>query len=244
MIEIRHENMATSNETKSAYNKIFLENGIVRKKSYSLWLLSLIKLKSGDLLVDASCGQGQLVDLAQKRGAKAIGFDLSFEGVRKGVTRNPASGWFVADGEKCCLPNHVADFVMSIGSLEHYQDIEKGISEIARIVKNDGIVCILLPNSFSLFGNIRYVIGNGDVFDDGQPLQRYNTYRGWKSLLERNGLVVLKTIKFETTPLKTLEDLMWFLIHPLKLLRLIVSVFLPINLSNDFVYLCRPRNIL
>lgn len=239
MIEIRHENMATSNETRDAYDKIFKEGGIKRRTSYFLWLFDIINLEPHKILIDISCGQGQLVDLAQKKGAHAIGFDFSYQGVKRGTELNNQAGWFVSDGENCGLANHCADYVMHIGSLEHYQDAESGIREIARILKLDGTACILLPNTFSLFGNIKHSIRNGDAFDDGQPLQRYNTNFGWKRLIEKNGLRVVRTVKYEVAPPKTWKDFFWILAHPNKILRILISPLVPLNLANSFIYLCK-----
>ena len=241
MIEIRHQNMSTSENIKDAYNDIYQGKGIVRRSSYFLWLLELLKVTEGQLLVDISCGQGQLVDFAQKMGLRAIGFDFSYEGIKKAKNLNSMAGWFVSDGEKSGLANHCADRITHIGSLEHYQNIENGIKEIARLLKYNGIACILVPNTYSLFGNILYAAKHGNAFDDGQPLQRYNTNLGWKNILETNGLHVIKTIKYEIAPPRTQKDFLWLLIHPKKIIRLIISTILPVNLANSFIYLCKVK---
>lgn len=239
MIEIRHPKMATSKDTMAAYNEIYHGKGIIRRASYFLWLFDLIQINAGELLVDISCGQGQLVDFAQKKGIRAIGFDVSYQAVKKGNELNQHSSWFVSDGECCSLVDQCADYVTHIGSLEHYQDIESGIREILRILKIGGIACILVPNTFSLFGNIQYAIRYGDAFDDGQPLQRYNTNLGWRKLIEKNGLRVVKTVKYETAPPRTWNDFFWMLRHPRKIFRLVISVLVPLNLANSFIYICK-----
>ena len=234
--------MTTSKDTMAAYNEIYQSSGIVRRASYFLWLFDLVDIRPGQLLVDASCGQGQLVDFAQKKGIRAIGFDVSFQAVKRGLELNKNAGWFVSDGEICSLPDGCADLVMNIGSLEHYQNVDYGIKELARIVKRDGTVLILLPNTFALFGNIKYAIKHGDAFDDGQPLQRYNTNLGWKKIIERNGLKVIKTVKYEVSPPKTWKDFGWMVRRPKKLMRYFLSILIPLNLANAFVYLCKCKD--
>ncbi len=133
--------------------------------------------------MDIATGEGRLPVLALKFGLKAFGTDFAISGLRKGIKENSAPGWFTADGEQLPVSDHSIDYVTHIGSLEHYLDPIRGAQEIARVLKPGGKACILLPNAFGLFGNIQYVAKTGDVFDDGQPLQRYATRREWERLL-------------------------------------------------------------
>jgi SAM-dependent methyltransferase len=144
---------------------------------------------------------------------------LAEEAIRKGFAQSPSSGWIVADGELLPLPDMCADYVTHIGSLEHYQDPEAGIREITRVLKPSGVACVLLPNLFGLFGNILYVWKNGHVFDDGQPLQRYDTKGGWKDMLVTNGLVPFHIVRYESEFPRTWQDLAWYLLRPNKLAR-------------------------
>ncbi len=238
MIEIRHSDMISSVEIQKAYDFIYAERGISRRTSFFLWMLDILKPEAGKLLVDISCGQGQLVKLAYTKGIKAIGLDFSKVGVRIGKNSTPSAGWLVSDGEKIALRDGCADYITHIGSLEHYQSIEAGIQEISRLLKSDGTALVLLPNSFSLLGNFLYVARKGVVFDDGQPLQRYNTLGGWRSLLENYGLKVNKTIKYERTWPRTSSDWAWHLKRPVKFLRLFANFFIPLTLANCFIFLC------
>jgi hypothetical protein len=99
----------------------------------------------------------------------------------------------------------------------------------------------LLPNAYGLLGNIRHVWTTGDVHDDGQPLQRYATRRSWETLLTDGGLQVEKTVGYgEVEFPRTAQDAWRLLRYPQKLLRLMITPLIPLNLMNHLVFLCRP----
>lgn len=239
MIEIRHLNMGDTATTRAAYNQLYHREGILLRDSFYLWLLSLLRPQPGRLLLDISCGQGRLVRFAREKGLLAIGMDFAEEAILKGRAESPESNWAVADGEQLPLPEASVDYVTHIGSLEHYQHPEVGIREIARVLKPTGLACVLLPNSYGLLGNIKHVWQTGQVFDDGQPLQRYNTRYGWHDLLVANGLTPFRTLKYERELPRNWTDIGWYLARPVKLARALVAYFIPLNLANCFVYLCR-----
>jgi SAM-dependent methyltransferase len=241
MLEIRHENMDRTEDTQRRYNDIYRDDGILQRDSFYLWLTELLHPQPGKLLLDISCGQGRLVRFAQARGLRAIGMDFAEDAVRIGIREeSPESGWAVADGERLPIADRSVDYVTHIGSLEHYQDPQQGLSEIRRVLKPDGAACILLPNSFGLFGNIKHVMATGEIFDDGQPLQRYNTRGGWLEMIRKAGLGEYDLVKYEREWPRTARDLFWYLKSPKKIARLFAAWFIPVNLANCLVFLCRP----
>ena len=244
MIEIRHPNMNKTEDTRAAYNELYRSTGILLRDSFYLWLLDLLQPEPGRILLDISCGQGRLVKFAQKKGLFAIGMDFAEEALCKGQVDSPQSGWAVADGEHLPLPDACVDYVSHIGSLEHYQNPEAGMHEIARVLKPSGTACVFLPNSYSLLGNIKYVWHTGKVFDDGQPLQRYTSRAGWQDMLAASGLKTFQTKKYEREWPQTWADFGWFLTKPSKIARLFVAWFVPTNLANSLVYLCQKDLIL
>lgn len=239
MIEIRRSTMESSRNTQAAYRDIYSYKGLLQRDSFYSWIISLLNPKVGKILADISCGQGRLVAGAEELGLQALGIDFAIEAIIDGQKHSSEARWIVGDGEQLPLKDKSVDYVTHIGSLEHYIQPECGAREITRILKQDGIACILLPNVFGLFGNIRYVYSTGDVFDDGQPLQRYGTRRFWERLLIDNGLKINKVVGYgEVEFPRNSDDILFFLKRPQKLFRLILSAFVPINLSNHFVFIC------
>jgi hypothetical protein len=106
------------------------------------------------------------------------------------------------------------------------------------VLRPGGHALVLLPNTFGLLSNILYVWRTGQVFDDGQPLQRYGTNGQWRQLLEDNGLRVEHTYKYERAWPRTWRDLAWYLLHPHRFVRPMLSLVVPTNLASFLVYLC------
>lgn len=238
MIEIRHAGMQTTDATRDAYDQVYAGPGIMLRDSFYLWLISLLDPQPGKLLLDISCGEGRLVNLASQQGVHGVGMDFSWQGVLKGKRAWQASEFSVADGE--CLPLAPAsfDYVTHIGSLEHYQNPQAGANEIGRTLKPGGRAVIMLPNTFGLL-HIRYVWRHGDVFDDGQPLQRYGARKTWERILIDGGLTVQKTLGYGgVAKPRTPADRSWLLRRPNKVLRMVVGKLTPVNLASHFVYVC------
>ena len=242
MIEIRHATITDTANSQFAYDDLYSEGGIDLSDSYYLWLLEKIKPVPGKVMVDVSCGRGKLAAYARKRGLRVIGLDFSLSALKVAQHSDPEQDLIVSDGEQIALKAQVADYVTHIGNLEHYQNPNIGVQEVARLLKPDGTAVILLPNGFSIVGNIQHVRKTGQVFDDGQPIQRYNTREGWQELLEANGLSVIKTIRYEHFLPKTKRDWLSHLKRPSRLLRWALAWAIPFNLSNCFVYFCKRKS--
>jgi len=238
MIEIWHLQVRQSGESQLAYNEIYAGSGIHLLDSFYLWLLSLIRPQPGKRLLDVSCGEGALVMWARRQGVAACGIDFSSMAIRRACAKTGMPSFLVGDGTRLPFPDEMFDYVTCIGSLEHYENPALAMQEIGRALHPDGTACILLPNTFSLLGNVNYARRHGDAFDDGQPIQRYHTRVGWATMLEQNGLRVTRTEKYEMVWPRTRADWLWYLRRPAKIAHLALVGILPLNLANCFVYLC------
>ena len=230
--------MRHPDESQRAYDAIYGEQGIRLLDSFYLWILTLVKPRAGSRFLDVSCGQGTLVGFARRAGAESYGLDFSTTAIRRARDdiRHP---WFmVGDGARLPYPDRCFDHVTCIGSLEHFAEPMSGIQEIRRVLRGDGTAVILLPNTFSLLGNVAYAWKHGDAFDDGQPIQRYNTRLGWTRMLVQGGLRVRQVAKYELTLPRTRQDLSWYLRHPRRIAHMLIGLAVPLNLANCHVYLC------
>ncbi|MBL7200624.1 MAG: class I SAM-dependent methyltransferase [Anaerolineae bacterium] len=238
MIEIHHKHIRSHTDEIEAYDHLYNTVGIRQRDSLYLWILSLLDARPGQTLLDVSSGEGTLVRFAQQQGLHAHGIDISAAALHKSMHEYGLDTLCVSNAEHLPFASGCFDYITNVGSIEHYFDPAAAIREMSRALKMDGLACVLLPNTFSLFGNIRYVWQTGDVFDDGQPLQRYSTRLGWQTLLEENGLTPFRTLRYELEWPRTVRDTIWYLAHPLKAFRLCISPLIPVNLSNSIVYLC------
>lgn len=235
MLEIRH--VSGSANLQRAYDRIYSGPGIRHLDSFYRWILCLLQPMRGRRLLDIACGVGVLPRIALEMGVKAYGCDLSEQAIRSGAKLT--AGLLVANGEQLPYADGSFDYVTSIGSLEHYEDPAAGIREIVRVLAPSGLACVLLPNTFSLLGNVLFAWHTGRTADDGQPIQRYAARYEWQDLLEANGLTVVHTVKYECELPTSWADMVWYLRHPKALARLLLTPLLPLNLANSFVFLCR-----
>lgn len=242
-VDIRFEirlNAAYPDWTRRAYDQIYSEDGIRHLDSFYRWVLRLLHPVPGRTLLDVACGEGVLARFAhQDYGLQTYNTDLSLAAGR--IALAEGNGDFaVASGESLPFADASFDYVTCIGSLEHFLDMRAGIVEMARVLRPTGTACILVPNTYSIIGNVYTALKTGMSTVDLQPLQRYAARAEWAMLFEAYGLKIMHTFKYEREPPDSLADCGWYLHHPRALVRLALTPFIPINLANSIVYLCQP----
>ena len=242
VLEIRHKEDATTSWSQDVYESIYSIREIRHLDSLYYWLLDLLKPQPGRRLLDISCGVGSLSRLAAQMGLDAHGVDFSEVALRIAHREAAVANLVIADGERLPYRDAYFDYVTHIGSLEHYKSPEAGASEIARLLKPEGLACVLLPNTFGLLGNVWTALRTGRTFDGPQPIQRYAARLEWQDLLEDAGLKVVRTVKYERAWPRNLIDASWYLCRPKDLARLFLGPFVPLNWANYFVYLCSKEN--
>jgi len=239
MIELRLPEFTATGDERMIYNEIYQDQGIDHIDSFYLWLLELMQPRPGQTLLDISCGQGKLVEFARKQKVQAFGVDFSEPALQIAQQKIQKPVYAVTDAQALGIASNQFDFVANIGSIEHYRDPGQGIREISRVLKPTGVACILLPNTYSLLGNVKHAAQTGDVYQGFQPIERYHTLNGWRTLLAENGLHAFAVAKFEMIRPRTVRDLGWYLSHPAKVAHYFLMYMIPLALANCFVYLCR-----
>jgi SAM-dependent methyltransferase len=243
LVELQGPGTRRTSDSADSYDELHAAGHLRQRDSFYKWLISLLQPQSGQHLLDVSCGQGALLKFGQEAGLVVAGLDLSSEAVAVARLQTKGKGGMgsllVANAEQLPYPDDSFDYVTNIGSVEHYFRPGQAVAEMARVLHPDGLALILLPNTFGLLGNILHVWRHGDVFDDGQPLQRYGTRSQWCRLLEMNGLRVVRTTRYERALPRTWPDLAWYMARPYRLGRAILAPFIPLNLSSFLVYQCR-----
>lgn len=237
-IEIRHT--VTEEQKQESYDTIYATQGIRLRDSFYLWFLDAVRRysrKRGRLL-DVSCGEGTFLSFARAVGFDVVGIDFSMVALQKSQRDVGSLPIVLANAEQLPFDDQSFDTVTNLGSLEHYLSPELGVSEMARVLRPDGVVVLHVPNTFGLFGNIPYVIRHGEVFDDGQPLQRYATRASWERLLNSHGLRVTHVFPYEREWPRTRTDFTFMMTHPSKIVRTLIAPLVPVNLGNFLVYVC------
>ncbi len=221
---------------RATYDELYTRGWLPDRAALLGWIVCLLDGRPGQAVLDVACGDGQMAVAARRAGLTYYGVDFSAVAVRA-----VPEGWgLVADGQRLPVADGCLDFVTCIGSLEHFVDMDQGVREMARVLRPDGRACVLLPNAFGLTWNLPHVWRTGDVADeDGQPVQRFGTRLAWQRLLEENGLVVFATLGYESSRPRGMAGWKQVIAHPRQALLALVGLVVPLNLAENFVFLCR-----
>lgn len=97
------------------------------QKNQAEWLLDQIKCRKGSHILDIGCGNGRILEAAQKRGAKVEGITISKEQVK----RNHKKGLSVYLMDYRDIPeswNNRFDGIIANGSIEHFVQVEEAFN--------------------------------------------------------------------------------------------------------------------
>jgi ubiquinone/menaquinone biosynthesis C-methylase UbiE len=106
------------------------------------WAADLAGVTAGDVVVDIGCGPGNAARVAQRRGATAIGVDPAavmlklarvFSVGRKRLTFRHGTA------EHIPVDDAAADVVWSLATVHHWKDIDRGLTEVRRVLKPNGV---------------------------------------------------------------------------------------------------------
>jgi ubiquinone/menaquinone biosynthesis C-methylase UbiE len=237
MIVIRH-----TQDTQKTYDYIYQGEAIHQMDSFFIWACSLLSINQGVQVLDIATGRGQMVKFARQHGALAYGLDFSSTACK--IANKDSRGNIInSDAQLLPFCDHSFDVITNFGSLEHFENMDQGIQEMARVLRPNGIACLTVPNTFGLRWNVQIAWRTGDVDDDGQPLQRYGTRQQWQKLLEENGLIIYKIMGYEHERAfpRTRKDMINYFRHPKRLISmLLVAPFVPVNAAGQFLFLCKP----
>jgi SAM-dependent methyltransferase len=214
---IKSWQIETPDDLRRYYNERHTPQIVRASERFYRWTLDLAGVEKGRKLIDVGCGGGYLLKEAAERGLATYGLDISDYVCRVARQTSPGSAIVTGNGEQLPFGDACFDYVFNLGNLEHFLHMEPGVQEMARVLADDGLACVLLPNSY-YSGDLWRVIRTGYGPTHHQEIERFATVNEWRDLLEGNGLTVRQTI-------------------PYNKFKLLKSLF-PSTLAFSFVYLC------
>ncbi len=142
----------------SAYSRMvdeaYVEEEEGRRLSAQSILEILKKMRKGGKLLDVGCATGFLLDEARKTGWEASGVELSVWAVGYAKTTLHIDTIFHGVLKNAGYPDNYFDAVIMKDSIEHLTNPMGTLTEIRRVLKPDGIICVNTPNIDSLTGRI------------------------------------------------------------------------------------------
>lgn len=117
------------------------------------------------VVLDLGCGDGVHTKDFVEMGAKSvIGVDLSEELIAKANTDNSANAQFVVGSiEALPLTENSVDFLHSRFVLHYAQDIDKAMSEMDRVLKEEGEAFVVIPHPDDLYKRFKYQIQENNM---------------------------------------------------------------------------------
>jgi len=119
--------------------------------------LERLRIRPGEKLLDAGCGEGRHCFGALERGARVVGLDLDRPSLKAAAkplrNRAEALGSLGAmlQGNAFALPfrDESFDKVICAEVMEHVHDYPAAARELARVTKPDGVVAVTIPTATS-----------------------------------------------------------------------------------------------
>ncbi len=159
--------------------------------SHSLLLALFPEPGRGRLVLDLGCGDGHLGRVLGGRGYQVTGVER-----RGGVTGSfPASVRLVEADLDDGLPHFDGrfDFILCADILEHLQDPQRLVRELAGLLAPGGRLVASLPNSGNLYFRLNVLAGRFPRHDKGlfdRTHLHFFTWDGWRALLAGGGFLL------------------------------------------------------
>lgn len=113
-------------------------------------MFSMLPEANGKKLLDVGCGIGTISLELEKKGFRVTGVDFSEVGIDKCLEKGLNAILSDVDKDGLKFPDKSFDVVWAGDVIEHVFDPIFLLEEIARVLKDDGILLLTVPNNFSL----------------------------------------------------------------------------------------------
>lgn len=143
------------------YYKEWLEKQM--RKRIPMWkirLKDLLKYKAGGRLLDVGFGAGTFLNLAKDKGFDVCGTEIS-EYACQYVRENFGIEVFKGTLEEASFPASHFDIVTLWHTLEHLPDPKAALKEACRILNEDGLLVVAVPNLDNFITRVFYFLAKG-----------------------------------------------------------------------------------
>lgn len=146
--------------------------------------------------LDVGCAYGSMAQAIHERGVKEVwGVDLSEYAIAQGKERYPDVHLFADDIDTRDMPQALRkkfDLIVSLHTFEHCVHPEDALRRTVNMLKDSGLLCIIMPNPRIWIGKILRIFGQEKripVFGDETHVSLY-AREEWEILLDKVGMRV------------------------------------------------------
>lgn len=141
---------------------------------------------AGKRVLDVGCGLGDWLELLGRDGALLSGIDLSTRAVEACRDRLPGADIRLGSADALPWADGCFDLVTCLGSLEHFADKPRALSEMARVGIDDASFLILIPNASFPTRRLGFYAGTQQT----QAREDVYSLDAWEKLFRTAGLIV------------------------------------------------------
>jgi SAM-dependent methyltransferase len=106
----------------------------------------------GKLTVDVGCGEGRLARDLKRVGHQVIGIDCSPTMIEAAQEADPDGDYRCANARELPLPDKSCDLVVAFMSLQDVDDLMTAVTEIGRVLVDEGRTCIAIVHPMNSAG--------------------------------------------------------------------------------------------
>jgi SAM-dependent methyltransferase len=215
------------------FDRTYRDQGLayLRPAEFYSIFMEWLDVRPGHRLLDVGCGPGLLLGQAVERGAAAWGVDVSATALVLARRLVPRARVCAGNAEALGFADHVFNHVTCIGTFEHFPDGDHALAELRRVLKPDGRLCVMVPNSRTLKWQLESRLGVHD--------ERAATLEHWREVFLGSRFTIDRIHRDE-----------WPRYRRRRLFRRGGSGFAaaarrarhlaPLRFANQFVFLLRP----
>lgn len=237
-------------QTRKWYDGLYAcncENAMRPLSAYKVFVDHLKVFGRGQRLLDIGCGTGYLLKQAEQKNLRAsIGVDASQEAAKVAKRVATKSEIITADAHYLPFKDRAFDYITILGSLEHFSHLDIALKEMHRVCKNNGQLCIVVPNSYYLFDIIGVLRSGYSNPGTEQPYEKIATLNEWRDLLEGSGFIVSKVLQDKGPPPNPIIKVILESRNPKfiakRILRRFLRAVMPLNLTYQFVFIAKKVN--
>ena len=107
------------------------------------------RLTLNQRLLDLGCGDGEFTSRLVLSPVNVVGLDVTYAVIRVNKSINPSAGFVCGDAENLPFKDGQFDILVATFLLHHFRRHDRIMSEIRRVLKDEGVFLVVEPNSWN-----------------------------------------------------------------------------------------------